>query len=210
MTNLGRSMVRDSTWIGSLRNWSYLTATSIWPSSSMSGAEKPGGDAMRSPFKSSFPPSSERCALRSVVRSLSDLVASVWMVRFRMPSKPKTVIPPASSRSEQRTRMARRKGLMSSPMAVCPCTSDAAHLARVNSAVQFVSHDRPSGEKACSQRAESGPSLVEVVDVAGSLRRVGDRFRVANEGARRGLEPEYLSGRLESPRELGSHVLPGA
>ena len=52
----------------------------------MRGAENPAGDAMPSLFSVTFPPSSDRCALFSVVVSLSEVVPFFSMVRFRIPS----------------------------------------------------------------------------------------------------------------------------
>src|SRR5437660_5052834 len=45
---------------------------------------------------------------------------------------------------------------------------------------------------------------------AGALGGERDGFCMANERARRGLEPEHPGGRLEAPRQLGLHVVPGA
>ncbi len=52
----------------------------------MRGAEKPGGDAMPSLFSLTFPPSSDRWALFSVVVSLREVVPCFSMVRFTIPS----------------------------------------------------------------------------------------------------------------------------
>src|SRR6266446_4973571 len=105
-------MISDSTWMGSFRSSEYLTARSMSRVSSMRGAEKPGGDAMLSRFRSSLPPNSESRALFRVVVSLSEALPSSSMARFRSRSRVKYAIPPATSTRVTRTTTVRRKGLI--------------------------------------------------------------------------------------------------
>ena len=89
MTNLGSSSVSDCTSMGSWRNCEYPTARSIFPNSSICGAEKPFGDAMRSLFKLTFPLNSDRRALPSVVVNLRESVLSFSTMVFRIASMPR-------------------------------------------------------------------------------------------------------------------------